>query len=218
MTQALITHARGPCLRQAGRAVGGTTRSWLFAAVIAAALAVVPAASASIQPLGEPFDAANLASVRAGGVGPSGAPDDDLLAALGRLADASTVTDAAPAWQDAVDILEGNDFAAGSPLAGSAYEGIPLLNWDPAGKIQDVRAGDRVTVREVRYGEHAISDTARLHFEDPTQPFSIRYRITELGTSMGGELQPAPLLSDSGTPAPSAVSSLDLLGLPLIPL
>jgi streptogramin lyase len=186
--------------------------------VIAAALAVVPAASASIQPLGEPFDAANLASVRAGGVGPSGAPDDDLLAALGRLADAATVTDAAPAWQDAVDILEGNDFAAGSPLAGSAYEGIPLLNWDPAGKIQDVPAGGRVTVREVRYGEHAISDTARLHFEDPAQPFSIRYRITELGTSMGGELQPAPLLSDGGTPAPSAVSSLDLLGLPLIPL
>src|SRR4051794_16234432 len=221
----------GPPPGKLESALGEWIRTWLVGALLLVALVAAPAAGATVVqagtacpdtlpgqgPLkacfGEPFSEA-----RPEGIGPSGAPDDDLSAALRRMASAPDPDTAAAARRDALDILEGNAFAAGSPLAGSAYEGISLLHWDAASKIQDVPAGGTVTVREVRFGDHAITDTARLHFEDPARPFRIRYEITELGTSMGGDLAPAALQSDGGTPTQSHVAGVTPLALPLLDL
>ena len=57
-------------------------------------------------------------------------------------------------------------------------------------------AGGTVEVREVRFPGHALSDAWLLDFEDPAQPYTIRYRVSELGGAAGGELTPAPLLAD----------------------
>ncbi len=155
-----------------------------------------------VQMLAEPFAAARPADV-----GPTGAPDDDLAAALARMADAADATTAADARQEALDILEGN------PLPGRVYSGLPLLNWDLPGRVRDVPAGGEVTIREVRFGEHALTDTAMLRFADPSLPFTIRWRISELGTSAGGELAPAPLLRDGATRLGGQPSVLAGLGL-----
>src|SRR4051812_14866920 len=45
-----------------------------------------------------------------------------------------------------------------------------------------------------------VSDTWLLEFADPDQPFKIRYRVAELGTAFGGQLNPTPLLSEGGAP------------------
>ena len=136
-----------------------------------------------MTPLGEPFSAA-----RPEGVGPSGAPDDDLEAALARMGDAPDADAFEDARREALAILEG------TTSDGRPYDGMGLLNWRAGTKVQEVGADDTVTVREVRFGEHALTDTDGLRFKDPAKPFSIHWVITELGTSMGGELAPASLL------------------------
>ena len=57
-------------------------------------------------------------------------------------------------------------------------------------------AGGTVEIREVRFPDHALSDAWLLDFEDPSQPYTVRYRVSELGGTAGGELTPAPLLAD----------------------
>ncbi|HWT24353.1 MAG TPA: hypothetical protein VN213_12685, partial [Solirubrobacteraceae bacterium] len=131
----------------------------------------------------------------------------DLAAALRRLAAAPDAGAATAARDEALAILEG------TPLPGRPYSGIPLLNWNAPAKVKTVRAGDTVEVREVRFPGHAISDTWLLEFEDPSQPYSIRYRISELGGVAGGELQPTPLLADGDTRLGAVHSTV----LPLMP-
>ena len=146
-----------------------------------------------------PSDAGNAAALA--NLGSTGAPDDDLLSALDDLATAQTADDAdgaAKAKGRALAILEGSadPLVAGDAdfLDRKAYKGIALLNTEP--KVQDVPAGTTtVDVREVRYGDHAILDTSMLRFEDMGTPFTIRWHITELGTSFGGELAPASVPS-----------------------
>jgi streptogramin lyase len=134
----------------------------------------------------------------------AGAPVDDLAAALARLAGAPDATVAADARAEALAILEG------TPIAGRAYSGIPLLNWNAPAKVLTVPAGEPVEIREVRFPGHALTDAWLLEFDDPSQPYTIRYRITELGGTMGGELKPAALL------AGGAASTHEAL-LPLVP-
>src|SRR4051794_13989316 len=151
----------------------------------------------------------------AGGAGEScrppaetGSPVDDLASALDRLADARDASAAAAARAEALAILEG------TPLPGRAYSGIPLLNWNAPAKVRTVPAdGAPVEIREVRFPGHALTDAWLLEFADPSKPYTIRYRITELGGSMGGELKPAPLLADGGTRMGSTHEAL----LPLVP-
>jgi virginiamycin B lyase len=160
-----------------------------------------------VQKLAQPFspqddDPAALASL-----GDAGSPDDDLDAALSQLADAPDVAAATAARKLALDILEGN------PIPGKTYSGIPLLNWNPLAKVKTVPAGGEVTVREIRFGDQALSDTARLDFADPTKPFTITYRIAELGPSASGAFAPAALLRD-GTGRQSVPQPLVLPELP----
>ena len=123
-------------------------------------------------------------------LGSPSTPEDDLAAALDDLADAADVEAAEAARRRALDILEGN------PVPNAAYSGIPLLNWNAPAKVKAVPPGGTVTVKVVRYGEHVLTDTSLLRFDDPAQPFRIRYRVAELGTVFGGQLTPAPLLED----------------------
>jgi hypothetical protein len=144
-----------------------------------------------------------------------GSPDDpeaDLVAALDDLAGAPDADSARSARSRALAILEGD------PIPGAAYSGIPLLNYNSPAKVATVPAGGNVTVREIRFGEHAISDTWALRFEDPTKPFTITYRIAELGyTGIGGLLTPTPLLEQDGTPIGGLNSILQPLNVPLLP-
>jgi hypothetical protein len=143
-------------------------------------------------------------------LGSPGSAEDDLGTALDTLASAPNPTIASSARTLALNILEGNQ------IAGKAYSGIPLLNWNSPAKIKTVPAGGNVTVNEVRFGEHAISDTWMLRFADPSQPFTITYRIAELGlTGIGGVLAPTPLLADdNGTPLGGQNSILQPLTIP----
>jgi streptogramin lyase len=146
-----------------------------------------------------PADPGNVAALA--NLGSTGAPDDDLLSALDDLDTAQAADDAdgaAKAKGRALAILEGSadPLAAGDTdfLDRKAYKGIALLNTQA--KVQDVPAGTTtVDVREVRYGDHAILDTSMLRFEDMGAPFTIRWHVTELGTSFGGELAPAAVPS-----------------------
>ncbi|HEX2161471.1 MAG TPA: hypothetical protein VHF88_06595, partial [Thermoleophilaceae bacterium] len=147
-------------------------------------------------------DAAALAALGA----PDG-PEEDLAAALDRLAAAPTAADAAAARRFALDVLEG------APLD-RAYSGIPLLNWNSPAKVKDVEAGGTVTVRQVRFGDHVVSDTWLLRFADPRQPFEIAYEVTELGGAFGGELTPTPLLADGTTPVGGMNAAIAPLALP----
>src|SRR5947199_294759 len=60
--------------------------------------------------------------------------------------------------------------------------------------------GGDVRVREVRFGDTVLSDTALLRFDDPGQAFTVTYEITDLGPVSDGELAPTPLLADAGGP------------------
>jgi streptogramin lyase len=124
-----------------------------------------------------------------------GDPETDLAAAIDAMAAATNTGDADAARQRALAILDG------SPVAGKVYSGMPLLNWNGPAKVKTVPAGGNVVVNEVRFGEHSLSDTSLLEFADPAQPFTITYRVAELGTNtFGGALTPAPLLVDGTTP------------------
>jgi streptogramin lyase len=135
-------------------------------------------------------------------------PEDDLADALDAMAAATTATAAADARTRALAILEG------TPVAGRAYSGIPLLNWNAPAKVKTVPAGGAVEVRQIRYAGQTISDTWLLDFEAPSQPFKIHYRITEFGSSIGGALQPAPLLADGGERIGGVQSLLEPLAVP----
>src|ERR671917_180231 len=113
---------------------------------------------------------------------------------------------ASAARAEALAILEG------TPLPGRVYSGIPLLNWNAPAKVRTVPAGGTVEVREVRFPGHALSDSWLLEFADPSQPYTIRYRVSELGGAAGGELKPAPLLADGDTRMGSTHAAL----LPLV--
>src|SRR4051794_3506348 len=160
--------------------------------------------------LGSPFDANDSdpgeASAAAALLSP-GTPENDLAAALDAMAAAPSASEAEDARRRAVDILEGN------PIGKKAYRGIPLLNWNPPSKVKTVPAGGTVEITQVRWGEHMVSDTWLLEFADPDQPFKIRYRVTELGSAFGGELNPTPLLSENGTPIGGQHSAIQPLGI-----
>jgi hypothetical protein len=79
--------------------------------------------------------------------------------------------------------------------------------------VKTVPAGGEVTVSEARFGEHVIRDTLLLEFEDPEQPFSITYRIAELGPGLGGALAPTPLLSDGAKTVGGLHSAIQPLAL-----
>ena len=129
-------------------------------------------------------------------------PQEDLARALDALAIATTTAAAATARDEAIAILEGR------PLPGRAYDGMPLLNWDAPRKVRTVPAGGTVDVTEVRFGDHVVTDTWLLRFEDPSRPFSIRYRVSELEGTYGGELAPTPLLAVGDVPI-GGVQSVD---------
>src|SRR5947209_4602618 len=146
-------------------------------------------------------------------LGSQGNPEDDLgnaLDTMGAAAAAGNTSAAANARQLAIDILEGN------PIANKAYSGLPLLNWNSPAKVKSVPAGGNVVVREVRFGEKALSDTWLLSFDDPSQPYTITFRITELGTQFGGTLTPATLLEQNGTTIGGETQALMPLATPLL--
>jgi streptogramin lyase len=148
-----------------------------------------------------PTDPGNIAALAK--LGSTGAPDDDLLSALDDLDAAQTGDDAAgiaKAKGRALAILEGST----DPLADDDKQYLDDKAYGPTGseppiallntqaKVQDIPANTTtVDVREVRFGDHAILDTSMLRFADMATPFTIRWHITELGTSFGGELSPA---------------------------
>src|SRR4051812_5929319 len=66
--------------------------------------------------------------------GTSGAPEDDLAAALANLARATTDGEAGGARATALAILEGDP----QPGRATAYAGIPLLNWNAPAKVRTV--------------------------------------------------------------------------------
>jgi streptogramin lyase len=120
-------------------------------------------------------------------------PEEDLSAALAQIGSTTDTATAGKARQLALDILEGN------AIPGKPYSGLPLLNWNVPARVQTVPAGGTVTIREVRFGQHVLTDTWLLQFADPTQPFSITYRVSELGAgTIGGQLAPTPIISDGG--------------------
>ncbi|MDQ2911271.1 MAG: hypothetical protein M3R39_09705, partial [Actinomycetota bacterium] len=144
-------------------------------------------------------------------LGSPNSPEDDLAGALDALGAAATAGDAAAAAaarQLALDILEGN------PIAKKAYSGIPLLNWNSPAKVKTVPAGGNVIVNVVRFGQHIVSDTWLLSFTDPSQPFTITYRVAVLSAAFGGQLTPTPLLADGGVPIGGLHSVLQPLALP----
>src|SRR5947208_510611 len=148
-----------------------------------------------IQKLGTPATPNDDNPNTLASLGSPGDPETDLGAALdsmGAAAAANNRSAAASARQLAINILEGN------PIGGKAYSGMPLLNWNSPAKVKNVPAGGNVVVREVRWDEHALSDTWLLSFDDPSRPYTITFRVTELGTTFGSALTPAPLLSQNG--------------------
>src|SRR3954462_3595440 len=148
-----------------------------------------------VQKLGTPATPADENPAALAALGSPGDPEADLAAALDNMGAAAAGNDRAKATSArnlAIDILEGN------PIGGKAYSGMPLLNWNSPAKVKSVPAGGNVVVREVRWDEHAISDTWQLSFDDPNQPYTITFRIAELGTTFGSALTPAPLLSQGG--------------------
>jgi streptogramin lyase len=186
------------------------------AAVPAAASAALPSTSCPALDAGvcraEPFfpDSNPLASAH---LGSTGSPEDDLAQALDDLGAAPDTAAAAKARGRALAILEGDASAlvAGDEryLENKAYEGIPLLNWNMPAKVATVPAGGTIDVHEVRFGDHALLDTWMLKFADPNAGYTIRWHVTELGTSFGGELSPAAV-PDSGTASHAVVSPLAL--------
>src|SRR3954468_2307335 len=148
-----------------------------------------------VQKLGTPATPGDDNPAALAALGSPGDPETDLGAALDAMSAAAAANDRAKASSArnlALDILEGN------AIGGKAYSGMPLLNWNSPAKVKSVPAGGNVVVREVRWDEHALSDTWLLSFDDPNQPYTITFRISELGTTFGSALTPAPLLSQNG--------------------
>lgn len=203
------------------------------AAVSAAALAVPGAALAATDGDGEPIPNTSTLSERAqlegepallqrlaipgspaddspealAALGSPDGPEDDLASLLAELAAAGTPEEAREARRRALDVLEG------APLD-RAYGGIPLLNWNSPAKVKTVPAGGSVTVRQVRFGEHLVSDTWLLRFDDPDAPFRIVYEVAELAGAVGGELMPTPLLGRPAAPLGGLHSIVEPLALP----
>lgn len=170
---------------------------------------------ALVDKLGVPFDPADpdpAEAAAAAALGSPGTPESDLAAALDSLAAASSAEQAQAAAQLALDILEGN------PIAKKVYSGIPLLNWNAPARVQTVPPGGTVTIRQVRWGEHTLSDTALLRFDAPDQAFKIRYRVSALGTAAGSELTPTPLLRNvDGTALGGQHSAIQPLAIDQVP-
>ena len=65
----------------------------------------------------------------------------------------------------------------------------------------------------MRFPDHTLSDTWMLEFADPDRPYSIRFRVSELGGAFGGELKPVPPLAGwhaaARRPALFAAAALD---------
>src|SRR5688572_14505916 len=108
--------------------------------------------------LAEPFSPQDDDPEALAALGPTGAPDDDLGAALDRMAGTDDAAVAAAARAEALAIL------TGSPLPGRPYDGIALLNWDGPRKVKRVPADGDVVVRQVRFPGHVLTDTALLDF------------------------------------------------------
>src|SRR3954471_6029863 len=163
-----------------------------------------------VQKLFEPASPGDDNPAALNALGNLGDPESDLGDALDAMAAAAASGDrtaAANARTLAINILEGN------PIARKAYSGMPLLNWNSPAKIKNVPAGGNVVVREVRFGETALSDTWLLSFDDPSQPYTITFRVSELGTQFGGALTPAPLLEQGS----NAVGGESQALVPLVP-
>src|SRR3954452_11762621 len=143
---------------------------------------------------GAPPELRAEAPLAALGVTSTAGPEDDLAAALDRLAGAATPAEAQAEIALALAILDGTRVPE---LADRAYEGIPLLNAGPAAaNVRDVPGGGTVEIREVRFGDHAAFDTAGLRFLDPTALLTIRWKIAEVGPGCGRLFAPTVLLSD----------------------
>lgn len=136
----------------------------------------------------EPADADPAEAAAAAALWSPGTPEGDLADALDAMATTGDPTVAQSRRSLALDILEGN------AIDKKAYSGIPLLNWNAPAKIKTVPANGEVVITQVRWGQHMVSDTWMLRFDDPDQPFRIRYRVAELGSAFGGQLTPTPLL------------------------
>jgi hypothetical protein len=166
-----------------------------------------------VQKLADPATPNDDSSSALAALGSPGDPEDDLadaLDAMGAAASSGNRSAATSARSLAINILEGN------PIADKAYSGMPLLKWNSPAKVKNVPAGGNVVVREVRFGEHALSDTWLLSFDDPNQPYTITFRITEVGTQFGGLLSPSPLLSQGGSPIGGENQALQSLVEPLL--
>src|SRR5436309_857159 len=146
-----------------------------------------------VSKLAVPFNPAVAPPAALAGLTSPASPQDDLAGALSSLAADTTPAAVQADRQRALDILEGN------AIAGKAYSGIPLLNWNPPAKVKTVPAGGNVVVQDVRFGDQVLSDTWLLSFADPTQPFTITYRVSDLNNTPS-ELTPTPLLADGATP------------------
>jgi len=153
-----------------------------------------------------PFD-----GTPAPGTRDTGSPEDDLAQALVTLAGAPDAATAADARTLAISILEGD------PLPRKIYSGLPLLNWNAPAKVKTVPAGGNVTVEEVRFGDHILTDTWLLDFDDPNAPFTITYHVTELGVGFGGVFAPTLLLADAGRSLGGQPSIVQTLALPELP-
>jgi streptogramin lyase len=196
-------------------------------AVVAASLAGAASASAALTPgadcqalpartcLGAPFAPGDQSAAVLANLGSPTSPEEDLTQALSDLAGAPDADAAAKARGRALAILEGSatPLAAGDEafLDDKAYKGIALLGTQA--KIQEVPAGTTtVDVREVRFGDHALLDTSMLRFADMSTQFTIRWHVTELGTSFGGVLSPAAVPA-SGDAENAVLQPLGLPGL-----
>jgi streptogramin lyase len=171
-----------------GQPVAATDWSSTSAQVVGDPGCAAGVAGPGCRVLAEPGTPADDDAAALAALGSSSSPEDDLAAALARLATAPDAPAAAGARAEALAILEGGE------LPGRPYDGIPLLNWNAPAKVKTVPAGGTVEVREVRFPGHAVSDAWLLDFEDPARPYTIRYRVSELGGTAGGELKLAPLL------------------------
>src|SRR4051794_16361902 len=193
----------------------------LAGAAGAAGASAAPAPGADCQALpartclGAAFAPGDQSAGVLANLGSPTSPEEDLTQALSDLAAAPDADAAARARGRALAILEGSatPLAAGDEtfLDDKAYKGIALLGTQA--KVQDVAAGTTtVDVREVRFGDHALLDTSMLRFADMGTPFTIRWHVTELGTSFGGVLSPAAVPA-SGDAQNAVLQPLGLPGL-----
>src|SRR3954447_21640740 len=208
-----FTHLAG----RAASALSVGARS--FAGAAGASAAPAPGADCQALPartcLGAPFAPGDQSAGVLANLGSPTSPEEDLTQALADLAAAPDADAAARARGRALAILEGSatPLAAGDEtfLDDKAYKGIALLGTQA--KVQDVAAGTTtVDVREVRFGDHALLDTSMLRFADMGTPFTIRWHVTELGTSFGGVLSPAAVPA-SGDAENAVLQPLGLPGL-----